>query len=71
MVTVTERETQRSQGTGGRYCEGCPRCRDADAGFCTQHHPQFNNLHPVCRRCGHCVLRGSHNDDISDLQGLD
>ena len=69
MVTVTERETQQSQGTGGRYCEGCPRCQNANSGFCTQPHPQYNNLHPVCRRCGHCVLRGSHSDDISDLQG--
>ena len=69
MVTVTERETQQGQGTGGRYCEGCPRCQDANAGFCSQPHPQYNNLHPVCRRCGHCVLRGSHNDDISDLLG--
>ena len=28
MVTVLDRETQRSQSTGGRYCEGCPRCTD-------------------------------------------
>ena len=68
MVTVTDRETQRSQGTGGRYCEGCPRCTDEGAGFCKQSHPQHNNLHPVCRKCGHCVLRGNHSDDTSDLQ---
>ena len=68
MVTNTDRETQRSQGTGGRYCEGCPRCQDDSAGFCKQSHPQFNNLHPVCRKCGHCALRGSHSDDLSDLQ---
>ena len=68
MVTVTDRETERSQGTGGRYCEGCPRCQNSDAGFCAQRHPQHNNLHPVCRKCGHCVLRGSHSDDTSDLE---
>jgi len=68
MVTVTDRETERSQRVGGRYCEGCPRCADDDAGFCKQSHPQHNNLHPVCRKCGHCVLRGSHADDTSDLQ---
>ena len=32
-------------------------------------HPQYNNLHPVCRKCGHCVLRGKHSDDTSDLEG--
>ena len=69
VTTLPEQETRLSQGSGGRYCEGCPRCRDADAGFCTSRHPQYNNLHPVCRRCGHCVLRGSHSDDTSDLEG--
>ncbi len=69
VTTLPEQETRVSQGPGGRYCEGCPRCQDAGAGFCTMRHPQYNNLHPVCRRCGHCVLRGKHNDDISDLEG--
>ena len=68
MVTVTDKDTQRSQGTGGRFCEGCPRCTDESVGFCKQSHPQYNNLHPVCRVCGHCALRGSHSDDTSDLQ---
>ena len=47
-----------------------PRCQDAaNAGFCKQiHKPEYGNLHPVCRRCGHCVLRGQHNDDTSDLE---
>ena len=47
-----------------------PRCQDAaTAGFCKQiHKPEYGNLHPVCRRCGHCVLRGQHNDDTSDLE---
>ena len=69
VTTLPEQETRVSQGSGGRYCEGCPRCQDDGAGFCTMRHPQYNNLHPVCRRCGHCVLRGKHNDDISDLEG--
>jgi len=67
MVTLTDKETEQSQSTGGRYCEGCPRCKDSSAGFCKQGHIQHNNLHPVCRRCGHCVLRGGHSDDTSDL----
>ncbi len=69
VTTLPEQETRVSQGSGGRYCEGCPRCQDDGAGFCTMRHPQYNNLHPVCRRCGHCVLRGKHSDDISDLEG--
>ena len=46
-----------------------PRWQDAaNAGFCKQtHNPEYGNLHPVCRSCGHCVLRGQHNDDTSDL----
>ena len=30
--------------------------------------PKYGRLHPVCRRCGHCVLRGRHDDDASDLE---
>lgn len=67
-------ETQVEQGSSYRWCEGCPRCQDSNAGFCKQGHAnlsyakRFWPLHPVCRRCGHCVLRGSHADDISDLE---
>ena len=69
-TTLTRPETEYSQMAGGRSCEGCPRCKDAaNAGFCKQtHKPEYGNLHPVCRRCGHCVLRGQHNDDTSDLE---
>ena len=67
MTTLLEPQTRRSQGTTGRHCPGCPRCQDDNAGFCRTPHPQFSNLHPVCRRCGHCVLRGRHDDDTSDL----
>ena len=68
MITIVDRETSREQGISGRHCAGCPRCADSDAGFCKQSHPSFNNLHPVCRVCGHCVLRGNHSDDTSDLK---
>ena len=60
-TTITRPETEYSQSqsgmAGGRSCEGCPRCKDAaNAGFCKQiHNPEYGNLHPVCRRCGHCV----------------
>ena len=59
-TTLTRPETEFSQMAGGRSCEGCPRWQDAaNAGFCKQiHKPEYGNLHPVCRRCGHCVLRG-------------
>ena len=67
MTALVEPEAQRSRGTGGRRCEGCPRCQDANAGFCTQQRPRYGNLHPVCKTCGHCVLRGRH-DDASALE---
>lgn len=75
-TAVAEPQVERSQGSRNRWCEGCPRCQDSNAGFCKAYHPgsllktalQYEGLHPVCRRCGHCVLRGSHADDISDLE---
>ncbi len=70
-TAVAEPEVEKSQGTGYRWCEGCPRCQDSNAGFCKSRHSSSGGLHPVCRRCGHCVLRGSHADDISDLEKLD
>ena len=68
MTTATRRETRRVDMAGGSSCEGCPRCSDPEAGFCRMPHPQYSGLHPVCKSCGHCVLRGSHDDDISKLQ---
>ena len=71
---ITREETSVGDSISGRYCDGCPRCTDADAGFCKQvhmnrNHPPFTQgLHPVCRRCGHCVLRGTHNDPTDDLK---
>ena len=72
MVTVLENPqttVQPQAGVGGHTgrCEDCPRCQDPQAGLCTYYHRQFNGLHPVCKVCGHCVLRGSHDDDASDL----
>ena len=68
MVLVNEPEVrQELTGTTGRRCSSCPRCTDSNAGFCKQGHAYYNGMHPVCRRCGHCVLRGTHDDDVSDL----
>ncbi len=65
-------------GSGYRRCKGCPRCQDPDAGFCKTSHSIKNRmggwttgLHPICRKCGHCVLRGSHANDTSDLEVQD
>ncbi len=72
-TAVAEPQVERSQGTSYRWCEGCPRCTNPDVGFCKSLHSNllrtgYKGLHPVCRRCGHCVLRGSHAGDISDLE---
>ena len=71
MTTVLERETrtitQTGQGSGQGRCEGCPRCNEPASGFCKIPHPKYQNKHPVCKICGHCVLRGNHMDDASDL----
>ena len=71
MTTTLERtSTEQASGVaGGGYCDGCPRCRDPKASWCQQPHPEYNGLHPVCKVCGHCVLRGTHKDDASDLKG--
>ena len=48
-------------------CDGCPRCNPkvpADSAWCAIQHPRWAPLHPVCRLCGHCVLRGKHDDDL-------
>ena len=72
MTTVvleprTDVKTQTGSGSGYQQCDGCPRCQDPNSGFCTTPHPKFQNRHPVCKACGHCVLRGKHIDDASDL----
>ena len=55
------------QGNRQGRCEGCPRCDEPASGFCKIPHPKYQNRHPVCKVCGHCVLRGNHMDDASDL----
>ena len=71
MTTVLERQPQTvvQPGHGNRQgrCDGCPRCDDPNAGFCRIPHVKYQNRHPVCKVCGHCVLRGNHLDDASDL----
>ena len=64
-TTLKQPETACSQMAGGGRCKGCPRCRDANAGFCKQVHPRHGNLHPICKICDHCVLRGLHDDDVN------
>ena len=66
-ITRTREETSTGRGAGGGYCEGCPRCNNAQAGLCTTNHQEFGGRHPVCKACGHCVLRGKHIDDGADL----
>ena len=68
MTTQIIERTSTDKTTKGRYCEGCPRCTDADAGFCPTNHVAYNRLHPVCKRCGHCVMRGKHDDNTSDIK---
>ncbi len=48
-------------------CPGCPRCQDPAAPLCHLRHEKFANRHPLCKLCHHCVLRGKHADDASDL----
>ena len=68
-MTTTRIEPRTEQGSGSGYakCDGCPRCQDQNAGTCPYNHVEFNGRHPVCKACGHCVLRGKHKDDASDL----
>ena len=72
MVTTLERpetitKPQAGGGAGYGHCDGCPRCQDAKAGYCPNTHHEFGGRHPVCKICGHCVLRGEHEDDADDL----
>lgn len=69
MVTTALPDVDISEGYSARerYCDGCPRCTDDESVFCRDPHLEFNGLHPVCKKCGHCVLRGQHNDNTDDL----
>ena len=68
MVTLLDRQTSTSRTTGANHCDGCPRCQDTNASMCNIPHPRWDNRHPVCKACGHCVLRGRHADDAADLE---
>ena len=68
MTTITRPKTERSSGAGYARCRGCPRCQDPDAPLCSGYHPESPGLHPVCKACRHCVLRGSHQDDAQDVR---
>ena len=68
MTTKTEEDTKTEFTVGRRKCPGCPRCNDGTWCKGDPDHQRWNNLHPICKVCGHCVLRGTHLDDITDLQ---
>ena len=59
--------TRDAEANAPNKCQGCPRCRNANAGTCNIPHPQYRYTHPVCKVCGHCVLRGKHLDDGDDI----
>ena len=68
MVSILlEADTQTKQGSNSRNCDGCPRCDDSGSKMCNIPHPKYGNRHPICKICGHCVLRGRHQDDAADL----
>ncbi len=70
MTTVLDQPVTRSQASTGdkRNCPGCPRCQDPEASWCSVKHQEFNNWHPLCKWCRHCVLNGKHIDDCQDLE---
>ena len=78
MTTVVERmapsqftrEYMADSGNSHR-CEGCPRCKNGEVGLCTLMHPNYAPMHPLCRLCHHCVLRGRHDDTVDDLNQID
>ena len=69
-MTSTETSTRprRSLDQERPKCPGCPRCQDPQSPTCQIQHPKFANLHPVCKTCQHCVLRGKHQDEAPDLE---
>ena len=70
MVLVQEDVVVHSQ-TGDDspgYCEGCPRCQKPEGSWCSSYHQETPGVHPICKWCGHCVLRGKHIDDATDVR---
>lgn len=72
-ATQTQPETRTQTGGGNRdnYCPGCPRCQNPDALLCSQHHEKWGGLHPRCKVCRCCVLRGRHLDPAEDLDTME
>lgn len=69
MTTTKTHPVEQSQAGGNLgHCTGCPRCQDANAPWCPSSHPETPGVHPLCKLCGHCVLRGSHADDAEDVR---
>ena len=70
MVMLDTRPLEQTMTGSGdpRMCEGCPRCQDVNAPWCPAHHPETPGVHPICKWCHHCVLRGSHVDDAEDVR---
>lgn len=66
-TTETKHKLSPSFGASGN-CPGCPRCQDSNAKLCSILHKDYAPYHPLCKVCKHCVLRGTHDDDISDLR---
>ena len=48
-------------------CDGCPRCNGDNPDFCTEVHERYKPYHPLCKACRHCALRGTHDENGSDL----
>jgi len=69
MTTETQEATRTEFHVGKGRCPGCPRCDDGSWCKGGPDHARFNGLHPICKVCGHCVLRGTHLDDAADLKG--
>ena len=72
VTTLTRPETQTGAGSGSGYrsCDGVRAARIPTRGSALTRIRSLNGLHPVCKVCGHCVLRGKHNDPGDDLDDL-
>ena len=71
-MTTTRNETRPADAgtSAANRCEGCPRCDAPGTALCPACHGQYGGLHPRCKACGHCVLRGKHQDEGSDLKNI-
>ena len=71
MTTVLERPPlpvlQPAHSSRQGRCDGCPRCDDPKPVSAASPTRSTRIAIPVCKVCGHCVLRGNHLDDAADL----